>query len=826
MGFFDFLKNDNQAESNNVPILKRLNEVAKNRKQAERKTAGIGQFIPGYYDSKEIDLALLPSDIKSKMDIMILCRLLPELNKRKKETDKIQEELITNLFHGYSFSKAELTDAELFELINNWKACTDYTFKWSTNKLLTIVSNRIGQEGLTELLKKTVSLLKSPESEYAYSDSRKINEKIEYLLLDNKIVPLSPHDNLGKAILAYLETITDSSAKQSWINLISHCLDIGEKSSPQKKWLDTAKRLTESIEPEKFKTKIIEWLSLTKELIIAIHKNEITDFLRDVNHNALKSLIWCTGLINDPDINVSIDSFASIAYKKKPGTGSISIKTGNACMYAFSLLPFKEGITRLMKFRNKIVNNTILKSIDRIIAEVAQKNGYSRDYVEEIGVMDFGLDQNGIKRIDFGTSTCTLTIKGLNNNIQQWEKAGKSLKSIPAEVKSEYASKLKNLKNDFKEIEAQLQAQKDRIEKYYLKKKSWKYNEWKENYLDHNLVKIVAAKLIWLFKKENEWETGFFENGNVIASNKETLNWINSDTEVQLWHPIHSSIDTIIAWRNFIQSKEITQPFKQAYREVYILTDAELKTNTYSNRFAAHILRQHQFAALCRQRGWQYHLMGNWDSHNTPGVEIPAWNMSAQYYVDSDWNGMTNDLGIFTHIATDQVRFYKEGELLELIDVPKLVFTEIMRDVDLFVGVTSIGNDPQWSDTGDNRLNTYWREYSFGDLGESAKMRREVLQKLIPRLKIAGQCSFDGKFLVIKGQLRTYKIHIGSGNILMEPNDQYLCIVPAGSSEKAQQKVYLPFEGDSLLSIIISKTLLLAEDLKIKDETITRQIKN
>jgi hypothetical protein len=34
----------------------------------------------------------------------------------------------------------------------------------------------------------------------------------------------------------------------------------------------------------------------------------------------------------------------------------------------------------------------------------------------------------------------------------------------------------------------------------------------------------------------------------------------------------------------------------------------------------------------------------------------------------------------------------------------------------------------------------------------------------------------------------------------------------------------LPFEGDRTLSIIISKAMLLAEDSKLKDPTITRQI--
>ena len=44
-----------------------------------------------------------------------------------------------------------------------------------------------------------------------------------------------------------------------------------------------------------------------------------------------------------------------------------------------------------------------------------------------------------------------------------------------------------------------------------------------------------------------------------------------------------------------------------------------------------------------------------------------------------------------------------------------------------------------------------------------------------------------------KGDLRTYKIHLGSGNILMSPNDQYLCIVPGrGSTEHVGRECVSP----------------------------------
>jgi hypothetical protein len=52
------------------------------------------------------------------------------------------------------------------------------------------------------------------------------------------------------------------------------------------------------------------------------------------------------------------------------------------------------------------------------------------------------------------------------------------------------------------------------------------------------------------------------------------------------------------------------------------------------------------------------------------------------------------------YISTDQVRFEIDHEVVPIRDVPAMVFTEIMLDVDLFVGVTSIGNDPGWMDGG------------------------------------------------------------------------------------------------------------------------------
>ena len=77
--------------------------------------------------------------------------------------------------------------------------------------------------------------------------------------------------------------------------------------------------------------------------------------------------------------------------------------------------------------------------------------------------------------------------------------------------------------------------------------------------------------------------------------------------------------------------------------------------------------------------------------------------------------------------------------------------------------------------------------------------------------------SYTQKRLLIR------KIHLGSGNIQMEPNSQYLCIVQ--DRKNSNEDVFLPFEGDNTLAVILSKAFMLADDRNIKDSSILSQIR-
>jgi len=712
------------------------------------------------------------------------------------------------------------------ELLRTAKACKSWMdqdiwlqclpFAAVTNAIERNIRNR----GITPVLEKA---LKSMLISRDHLDAAGIrhNERLYFLLQGKPQLEINAYDVWGKAAQLYLAEL-DAGEKALWAALFSLARQTAGKNQPSARWLDKARPVVEQIGHALFAQKLTEWLDILQNLLRDIHKRTDDyriDFLREDNHEIIKGLIWCAGIVNDLSLNRTLDDYAAWAYKKKPGIGPISGKTGTACMYAFTLLPLKEGVTRLTKFRNKIRNNTLLKSIDKFILTAAKANGMSREEMEDLSVPDFGI-RNGQMLVPMAGTTAHYTVE---SGQLTWYRDGKMQKSIPADVKADAADEIKHLKNTIKEINGLLPVIKDRIEQSYLRQRTWTLADWRERYIDHPLASIIAAKLIWHFNNGGTKGEGMYVDGRIVDVAGQRIDWITDATTVQLWHPIGFAPENIVAWRNFLQARHISQPFKQAFREVYILTDAELRTQVYSNRFAAHILRQHQFAALCRQRGWQYHLMGQWDSHNTPTIALPGWNITAHFFVEASVEE-ANAAGIYNYVSTDQVRFTRDGEPLAVHDVPALVFTEIMRDVDLFVGVTSLGNDPTWRDGGNQVLNGYWHQYSFSELSESAQIRSQVLQGLIPRLKIGPQCTFDKRFLIVKGKVRTYKIHLGSGNILMEPNDQYLCIVP-DSTAKPREQVFLPFEGDGLLSIILSKALLLAADDKITDATILSQIR-
>jgi Domain of unknown function (DUF4132) len=656
--------------------------------------------------------------------------------------------------------------------------------------------------------------------------------------------------------------------REPWIALLKHALS-ATAARPSAKWIKTGEKLIAAIGSDKVLAAFHRWLpsvargrSITRLNAFPGSAQSAADVMHEENATCLRGLVWLTPLLagedSSGDLARAVVAVALSAYRKVPGVGPRAIKVGNAAVYALSEMGSPEAVGHLAMLKVRVKFGTAQKEIEKAFTAAAEALSLPRDQIEEMGVPSYGLEAVGIRRETFadGEYVAELRVDGRDVELH-WSRAdGKAQKSVPARVKTDHKEELKELQGAAKDIAGMLPAQSERLDAMFLLQKRWPVAVWRERYLDHPLVGTLARRLIWNFTANGTTRAGVWSGDRLVGASDDPLD-VPNDAEVELWHPIGRSIEDVLAWRRWIEAHEIRQPFKQAHREVYLLTDAERRTETYSNRFAAHVLRQHQYNALCAARGWKNKLRLLVDDVYPPtSRELPQWGLRAEYWVEgagTEYGADTNESGAFLRLVTDQVRFYRVdaaqnhahaggggyasaaggpgargvNEPLPLDEIPALVLSEIMRDVDLFVGVASVGNDPTWQDGGPGgRFRDYWTSYAFGELGETARTRRAALERLVPRLKIAGQCTLTERFLVVRGNLRTYKIHLGSGNILMEPNDQYLCIVPSrDSAAGGTDRLFLPFEGDTTLSIVLSKAFLLAADDSITDPTIVRQIR-
>ena len=609
-------------------------------------------------------------------------------------------------------------------------------------------------------------------------------------------------------------------------------------SKPSQKYLNDIKKLIDELGTDDFEQMVqawFDWLVRHKDSTEMVEQDNYeyldkANVITGINTTIIKGLAWACVWTNDKATILALSSLAVRSYEKVKGFGASYPSIGNACIYALYRTNHPQGVAQLSGLLTKIKQSNTQKLITGYLDDIAASQGVSRDDLEDMAVDDFGLI-DGKLAVKFGDYTCTLRIVGVGKTELSWQKPdGTPQKSVPSFIKDSHADALKELKATQKLINTTLTAQKDRLDRLLRSERQVSLDHAKRYYFCHGLMGYLTCPLIWqFFDKDNCSLSALCHNGVWIDETGQTVD-ISAYERVGLFHPALSTTDNVGAWRKLLMDKLIFQPIKQAYREIYLLTDAEINTRTYSNRFASHILKQHQYLNLAKGRGWRGQLAGAWDGGYddvTVSIELPEYHLTAEFWtypVDSE--DAFNGTGIWDYVSTDQVRFLdKNGEPINLIDVPVRIFSEILRDVDLFVGVASVGNDPTWADNGGlPNHRSYWQSYSFGDLGEVAKNRKQILEMLLPRLAVGKVAHIDDKFVVVQGKLRTYKIHIGSTNILMTPNDQYLCIVPDRSKKDTAKNVFIPFEGDAGLSTIISKALLLMNDDKITDPTIVSQI--
>lgn len=368
------------------------------------------------------------------------------------------------------------------------------------------------------------------------------------------------------------------------------------------------------------------------------------------------------------------------------------------------------------------------------------------------------------------------------------EKKGKRLKSVPAKYnKNAYVKEIKEIK---KEIKDQFIRSKKSLENAMINEDIFTYEELLE-ISKHPVIRSIMNRILFICDER----IGFFHDNKLIDFSGN--GYVLTDTStLRIAHAYDLHANDWILWQKYLLDKNIVQPFKQIFRELYIMTEEEKKYDGYTNRFAGYQISSRKMLGIMKSRGWVVNEYDGFEKINHKS------NIRVDLYAYADWY-TANDV---EQPTIEEVVFCdnKSSKTMDMNSLSPILFSETMRDIDLLVSTAYVGGI-------DVKTNH-----------STIDMRKRIIEHNMNLMKIENY-SLGDNFITINGQYHNYSMHIGSGIIHIEGKGM-LPIFPVHAQQRGQ--IFLPFvDDDPKTSEIISKIILLARDKEIKDPSILMHLR-
>ncbi len=425
------------------------------------------------------------------------------------------------------------------------------------------------------------------------------------------------------------------------------------------------------------------------------------------------------------------------------------------------------------------------------IENLARTAGYTdpRRFIWAIEAREAGDLADGPVTLTHGDVTLTLSVTSDGTPDLAIRKGGRVLSSVPAALrKAEGVTELRTRKTTLTRQAGRVRAA---LESSMIAQDPFTPEDFAA-LSRHPVVAPMLDQVVWV---DEDGRTLCRIGGRTSTANGKA---VAAPGPLRVAHPADLVTDgTWVAWQERLFTEERRQPFKQVFRELYVLTAAERKAGPASHRYDGHQLQPRQALALFGRRGWLASREAGDASRAFHDHDLVAH----VEFVDGFLTPTEADLP-----AIGGVYFTRCGEHLAqpLESVHPIVFSEAMRDLDLVVSVAHAGGvDPEAT-------------------ASTTQMRAALIRETARLLKLAN-ISFAGDHVLIDGTLGEYSLHLGSGTVHRRPGGA-ICIISVGSQHRG--RLFLPFaDDDPKTAEVVSKTLLLARDHQIKDPTVLEQLR-
>ena len=256
--------------------------------------------------------------------------------------------------------------------------------------------------------------------------------------------------------------------------------------------------------------------------------------------------------------------------------------------YGIRVLSLREEVKQVGILLNSFILNYKDKRIKMAANEalelISQKQGMTRDELNDILVPDFNFEMDRTKIFTYGDKRIKIELdiakipqkvilydENNNKEIKSFPKVSKK-RNIDNEILEEYKRELKYIKKQLKEISS---VQRNNLLKALFTQRKWKAEKWKEIFIKNPIMQKFAIFLLWkeIDEKNNIVSTFRYTENNIFESINEKEYQLNQNNFVNLVYFPELKEEEREYWKMYFNNKKILQPINQINIPFYKLTE-------------------------------------------------------------------------------------------------------------------------------------------------------------------------------------------------------------------------------------------------------------
>ncbi|WP_431256799.1 DUF4132 domain-containing protein [Roseateles chitinivorans] len=328
---------------------------------------------------------------------------------------------------------------------------------------------------------------------------------------------------------------------------------------------------------------------------------------------------------------------------------------------------------------------------------------------------------------------------------------------------------------------------------------------WHERLADAPGGRDLARSLIWVATRPDGAASALMLTGRdgVPTDAEEHPITLHDDARVSLWHPVTATVDERRRWQAAVVARRLRQPFRQAFREHYVLpieqTDGDGDGDVAAtSMFEGHVLSVRPLLGLARREGWR--IARDQGLVRDFGAVRVTFAVTGRLFPGADGN---TDSGAVMFERRDGPRWKRCAPA----SVEPIVFSEACRAIDLLVSTAGFALEDGPSDLpltvddldaarrsgAPHPQIARWRRLealSEHSLGEMAQARRDALAHVLADVIADGRVSMTARHL----QVGDHAVHLATARVTVRGEPVVLDIPPAPAGRRLAAVPWLPYD--------------------------------